>query len=564
MTGIEGRSILVLGGGGMVGTAVCRELLGHQPARVAIAARREAKARQAVGQLSAEHPELADRLVPVWGDVFLRAEWQGERGDARGEILADREKRRRAAADILDPIDDEILRSSLLFEMVMGLAPELKGAPAEIVVDCMNTATAVSYQDIYGMGRRLIGLAGSEDADTDWPQEVETLIAALSVPQLVRHVQILYAAMRDARTQAYVKVGTSGTGGMGFNIPYTHGEEKPSRLLLSKAALAGAQTMLTFLMARTPDAPRLVREIKPTALIGWHEIAHAPVRSRGGKIPLFDCPLDRAVSIEQKPNLVSEGDFGISTGDILEGVYIDTGENGLFTADEFAAITTLGQMELITPEEVARTVTAELLGGDTGRDVIAAFDGSVSGPTYRAGYLRQTALARLRQLEDEHGQAVAYEVLGPPRLSKLLYEAYLLKSVFGDLSTVINMHPQEISVALAKRVEEDTNLRRRILSIGIPILLPDGTRLLRGPMIKSDSAHSGWVDLTANNMRKWQVRLTEIRLGIQAEFSGNTSSQCERIFSASRAWPTTPEFPAPGEIVGWIFLREEGGRRQKS
>lgn len=563
MTGIEGRSVLVLGGGGMVGTAVCRELLKHEPARVAIAARREAKARRAVARIGAEHPEAADRLVPVWGDVFLRTEWQGATADARGEILADRGKRRRAAADILDPLDDGILRSSLLFEMIMGLAPGLEDAPAEIVVDCMNTATAVGYQDVYATAHRLIALARSGDADTDWPREVETLAMALSVPQLVRHLQILYAAMREARTQAYVKVGTSGTGGMGFNIPYTHGEEKPSRLLLSKAALAGAQTMLTFLMARTPDAPRLVREIKPTALIGWHEIAHGPVRRRGREIPLVDCPPDSAVSIERESNLVPEGDFGVSAGDTLRGVYIDTGENGLFTADEFAAITTLGQMELITPEEVACTVVAELLGGTTGRDVIGALDGSVSGPTYRAGYLRQAALARLRQLEQEHGQAVAYEILGPPRISKLLYECYLLKDVLGDVSTVLDMSPEELSVALAGRVEEDIELRRRILSIGIPILLPDGVRLLRGPVIKSDSARSGWVDLTPENMRKWQERLAEIRREIDAETAGATSSQAERIFTASRERLPTAEFSDPGEIVGWIFLREEAGGRQK-
>jgi predicted dinucleotide-binding enzyme len=564
MTGVEGRSILVLGGGGMVGTAVCRELLARKPARIAIAARREAKARQAVRQLSADHPELADRLIPVWGDVFLRAEWQGKTGGARGEILADGEKRRRAIADTIDPLDDDILRSSLLFRMIMGLAPGLEGARAEIVVDCMNTATAVSYQDIYGLARRLAGLAETNDADTDWPREVETLMAALSVPQLVRHVQVLYAAMREASTQAYVKVGTSGTGGMGFNIPYTHGEEKPSRLLLSKAALAGAQTMLTFLMARTPDAPPLVREVKPAALIGWHEIAHGPIRSRGKEIPLFDCPPDSAVSIKQKSNIIAQGDFGIGTGDRLEGVYVDTGENGVFTADEFSAITTLGQMQLITPEEVARTVVAELLGGNTGRDVIAALDGSVSGPTYRGGYLRQAALTRLRQLEDQHGQAVAYEVLGPPRLSKLLYEAHLLKSVLGDVSTVIGMRPEELSDAVASRVEEDVNLRRRILSIGIPILLPDGARLLRGPVIKSANAHGGWVDLTPENMGKWQTRLAEIRREIDAELHGDTSSHSERIIAASRKWAPTPVFYEPGEIAGWVFLREEGGWRQKS
>jgi hypothetical protein len=306
-----------------------------------------------------------------------------------------------------------------------------------------------------------------------------------------------------------------------------------------------------------------VREIKPTALIGWHRIAHGPVRGRSGDIPLFDCPPDDAVSITQSPNLVPEGDFGFDTGDKLEGVYIDTGENGLFTADEFAAITTLGQMELITPEDVARTVTAELLGGETGHDVIAALDGAVSGPTYRGGYLRQAALNHLRQLEDQYGQAVAFEILGPPRLSKLLYEGYLLKTVVGDAATVIGMHPDQLSAALAKRVAEDASLRRRMLSIGIPILLPDGTRLLRGPMIKSDTSHSGWVDLTADNMRKWQTRLKEFCREARPGIVSDTSSQNERIFAASGTEAATGASFEPGEIVGWIFLREEEGSRRR-
>ena len=87
MTGIEGRSVLVLGGGGMVGTAVCRELARHEPARIAIAARREAKARRAVAELAAAFPEQAERFVPLWGDVFLRAEWQ-EDGGGRDAVIA--------------------------------------------------------------------------------------------------------------------------------------------------------------------------------------------------------------------------------------------------------------------------------------------------------------------------------------------------------------------------------------------------------------------------------------------------------------------------------------------
>jgi len=563
MPGIEGRNVLVLGGGGMVGTAVCRELAALKPALLAVAARRGHKARKIVEQISSEFPNLADRIVPVSGDVFLRAEWQADGGDARARVMTDRKKRRQVIADMLDPLDETILHSSHLFQMIAGSARGLDGSRAEIVIDCMNTATAVSYQDIYSLARHMVDLAESGNAETDWPKEVDILLAALSVPQLVRHIQILYAAMRNAGTQAYVKVGTSGTGGMGFNIPYTHGEEKPSRLLLSKAALAGAQTLLTFLMARTPDAPPMVREIKPTALIGWHEIGFGPIRRHGREFALYDCPAEDAVSLQDAANLAPAGNFGRDTGEKLEGVYIDTGENGVFTADEFSAITTLGQMQLITPEEVARTVVAELLGGNTGRDVVAALDGSVSGPTYRAGYLRQSALTRLRQLEAQHGQAVAFEILGPPRLSKLLYEAHLLKSETGMLDAAIEADPEELAHALAKQVGDGVDMRRRILSIGVPILLPDGERLLRGPIIKSADAHQGWVDLTPANMRRWQMRLRNIRDTMATELGGDSSSLHPRIFSASRDWAGELGFPDIGEIAGWIFRTEEQGQRQK-
>src|SRR3954451_18145037 len=101
------------------------------------------------------------------------------------------------------------------------------------------------------------------------------------MPRLIRHIQIMYRGMIDAATSVYVKVGTTGTGGMGLNIPYTHSEERPSRVLLSKTAMAGAQSMLLFLMARTPGAP-ITKEIKPAAVIAWKKMGFGPI-VRGGK-----------------------------------------------------------------------------------------------------------------------------------------------------------------------------------------------------------------------------------------------------------------------------------------
>jgi hypothetical protein len=560
---IEGKNILVLGGGGMVGLAVCRELLAHRPSRLVIASRRKFKACATEQALSKAFPSTKTQIIPVWGDVFLRAEWQSETGSARDNVLSDTIKRRRLIADIIDPLDEDIIGSSLLVKFILGTAPELGGMPADLVADCMNTATAVSYQDVYTMARHLFNLAQANEPHTDWPMEVETLLASLSVPQLVRHVQLLYEAMRRANTEAYVKVGTSGTGGMGFNIPFTHGEEKPSRLLLSKTSMAGAQSLLNFLMARTPEAPAIVKEIKPTALIGWKSIQHGNVQRRGRDVMLYDCPPGQAVSIHDANHLVPKGDYGLRLGKPLQGVFIDTGENGKFSASEFSVITALGLMELVTPEEVAHNAVSELNGTNTGRDVIAALDGSVMPPSYRGGYLRQAALDQLRQLESRHGESVAFEILGPPRLSKLLFEAYLLKRTGKTLLQIISESPLNLSQNLEKEIYGNNELRQHMISIGIPILLADGEHLLRGPVIKSEDAHHGWVDLTAANMQTWQNRLQSIDDLMRAETKRDTSSHHDQLFHASRLRGIETEFPDIGEVVAWIFIHEDQGVRGK-
>ncbi len=561
---IRGKTTLVLGGYGLVGMAVCRELLGQAPARLVVGSLRREQSERAIEELRREPNGSRVELVPAWGDILLRAEWQTEDSEVhpRVAILRDTDRRRRLAADILDEMDEEILTASLLYQLITGQANGLGGIPADIVVDCVNTATAVAYQNIFENAHRLQDriLQGEE---TDWPQEVERLLTSLYVPQLVRHMQILYDAMLRAGTQAYVKVGTSGTGGMGFNIPYTHGEERPSRVLLAKSAVAGAQTMLLFLLALTPHGPKVVKEIKPTAGIAWKEIAHGPIRTGGHDFPLYDCSPSEAVRLADPASLLPNGDFGAPTGEVLESVFIDTGENGLFSVGEFTAITTLGQMMFVTPEEIAQNVVSEIVGRNTGRDVIGALDASVMGPSYRGGFMRQTALNRLHQLEAEHDvDSVAFELLGPPRLSKLLFEAYLFKRACEGISEAIRRDSADLSQAFAALIEQDGRLRRHILSIGIPILLPDGEHLLRGPVLKSPDAENGWVDLTPANVARWQARLKRLQEDLEASQTAGSGSRVERSYPSLRRWVADDSFDV-GEIVGWLFNTEEQGRRGK-
>jgi hypothetical protein len=351
---------------------------------------------------------------------------------------------------------------------------------------------------------------------------------------------------------------------MGFNIPYTHGEERPSRVLLSKSAVAGAQTLLTFLIGRTPGGPTIVKEIKPTAVIAWKDIGYGPIRRGGRELALFDCPISQAVSLDDPHARLPEGEFGTKTGEILRSVYIDTGENGLFAAAEFAAITTLGQMEYVTPEEIAANIVAEIRGGATGHDVIQALDGAVMGPSYRAGILRQAALARLRQLQAQHGDSsIAFEILGPPRLSKLLYEAHLLQQECGTLAGVLERKAADLAAALEERLGRQAELRQRILSIGIPILLSDGRRLLRGPSLKSQDAEHGWVDLTPDNIARWQQRIAGLRAFLKVAANAPAGSAVDRVYPSAASWSAEDTFDV-GEVVGWLFINEEKGRRGKA
>ena len=135
--------------------------------------------------------------------------------------------------------------------------------------------------------------------------------------------------MHDSKTKIYVKIGTSGTGGMGLNIPYTHSEEKPSRVLLSKSAVAGAQTLLLFLMGRTPDSG-IIKEIKPAAAIAWKRITFDEIKKRGKPIEIVDVPLTEALPLKDEFEIKLDKKFN-KAGYNLRSVFIDTGENGIFS-----------------------------------------------------------------------------------------------------------------------------------------------------------------------------------------------------------------------------------------
>ncbi len=567
---IKNKTVLVIGGWGLVGSAVCRKFMEEQPRRMIVTSLLKEEALEAVEHLRQDYPNVGKGyFVPWWGNIFVRYQLKDL---SREEILGNENYRAMVIDDIVEELTPQVLKRSSLYHLMQQYKPD-------IVVDCVNSATAIAYQDLFQVSREVlqnIRLARRKKAVEPLAVAAEKLLCTLYVPQLIRHVQLMYRSMSEAKTKIYVKIGTSGTGGMGLNIPYTHSEERPSRVLLSKSAVAGAHTLLLFLMGRTPDAP-ITKEIKPTAAIAWKRVGFGEIKKRGRPIELVDCPPERAVRLGAKLQLFDRA-AAQPTGSTLKSVFIDTGENGIFSRGEFEAISTPGQMEFVTPEEIAECVVFEVKARNTGHDIINALDNATMSPTYRAGFMFSGAMRMMQKLEQQHGvDSVAFEMLGPPRLSKLLYEAYLLKRCFTNMRTVARTDAATLSKALTNLITEDAELRSHIISIGIPILLPDGKSLLRGPVIKIPPArgedalpvtakgidhwaHDGWVDLRAKNMELWRSRFKHIIREVESLPPTETSS---RTMHTREYWNNLSEID-PGKVCGWLFTYEEKGKRMKA
>ena len=585
------KKAMVLGGSGLVGYQVARKLAaGTGIDEVVIVARYQGETREAVEKLRSEFPRLQVR--GFYGDIFLPGD--PAPADREGMVQPKRQDptlRRRLFQDTYRDFESAYA-DSFLSRLIRETKPD-------VVVDCVNTATGISYQDVF---TTCLAVQSDLDAGDKGAQElredVEKLMVSVSIPQLILHIRILTRALTEVGTRLYLKVGTTGTGGMGLNIPYTHGEERPSPQLLNKTAIAFAHTGMLFLMARTPGGP-IIKEVKPAALIGYRGVEYRNAMGRQYHRVDEEGRIEYQLGEQHEPYVLYRarqmklGTYLDLTPDAsayekletpdgsttVKVPLVDTGENGLFTRGEFEAITALDQMEYITPEEIADICLMEIMGAGTGRDVVSAVDSSVLGSTYKAGLLRPAALEMLERLEARHGiPSIALGRLGPPGLAKHLFEAYLIRRVYETLDGVLALEKggepaaERMSRELYAELEKLPLVSGLAISIGIPILCPDGETLLRGPFIsappyrkfrrevevspeKLDEYTTTWVDLRPKRMAWWI-----------ATFKKMHESRTTRL---GESWATAQVNRATyfsdrieiGSVVAWIFSTQDEGFR---
>jgi len=182
--------------------------------------------------------------------------------------------------------------------------------------------------------------------------------------------------------------------------------------------------------------------------------------------------------------------------------------------------------------------------------------------------LRASALARLRSLEQEtQSRAVAYEMLGPPRLTKLLWESHLCGLLRPSVRALAQSRPVELAAEAYARVQRDSGVRSHILSVGIPILTPDGEGLYRGSVVvvpadgadPRAAAPRGWVDLRPDQFGVWIKRAQQM-VAQDADRAGRAAESGSDVDWMAIGADDPIE---PARFATWVFRFEDRGERIK-
>jgi len=622
----ESLRVLVLGGAGQCGIEICRQLCSRDVEAIFVHDLELERAEAALGAIRAGIDPRTE-LVASAGDVFDPATvktWEFVPADGvvarvcRPAVTGTADGAQRLEgllAARLGAFATEVVKESLIWNLVDAYRPQ-------VVVDTINTATVLGYRgdviqsgrtvasqahrifrtlredapdplDVANLGNHIERLTGERARATagDLVDVLKTSVhmaAFLDTAAMIRFVQCLHALFqggpetRVPEFQRYVKVHTTGLGGMGFNIRYTHGdtgEPGLSTKLLGKVCATGSFTQLLMTLAHTPGCD--VRVVVPATLIGFAKPDDAVIRGPDGvALPLVDSrelvPCDGSSSLGRA--LEDSAGRVVDTGEQLEVPYLSSGENNPYGIEDISAITALGQMGCVTKEEVARA-TVECVAGDARYDVLTAMDSALLLPTQTAAVERDRLLGQIGR-KDKTGYRLPSVSVGNlgPTIAKHLYEVEIIRAAFETVERVVlEADPTRMALRACSYLLEDREgaiLRRQIVSVGIPIFLakgpgrcglllgkrllfpdPGDADALARPLDPEDSQvqawlAQGWIDLTGPRMEWWHERFREVLEALDTDRA------------VSRNWFDPRQPFSAGQFLAHLYSISGGQRKE--
>ena len=487
---MEYNTILFIGTG-QIGKAVLNQVLKKQPKRIIIHNLTENKSIKVCEQFSKKYPEI--EFICSYGNIFMPYKLK----DLSNDNLY--EKSEKIIEYFYNEINNNVLEKSRIVTLIKKYKPNL-------IIDAINTATVLgnSYNPEDNLKRL-----------SDDPIACATkLMVDDYTTKIINFIYSLKYGIETYNVKKYVKVSTTGLGGMGVNMPYTHGDNPKINLssaLMGKIAASGVLHQLLWNLQHTKGIN--VSLIIPGTFVGYDSVLDEPIETDKGLLYKRKSPKPYKLVLGE--NIKYNNNV---TKDYLHFPVVRAGENHVYSKMELEVLTSIGQMEGIAKEEVANKVM-ECIYGNSSNDVLVAMDNAMLKPTYLGREMVYDIYDKFDKFDFING--IATGNLGV-NLSKQLYELYLIKVSYPHLSDLKNESIDDI----VKKVNDALNQRliEEIITLGIPILTFDNKFYIGDysliPSEKDDKtinsdniekwAKLGWVDLRKENIECWIKKLFEI------------------------------------------------------
>ena len=537
------KTILVLGVG-QIGKAITKRILEHKPDRIILHNLTKKESDYCCLYFSKICKNI--EFIPSYGDIFLPFGFNK---------LTTIEEQLQNKYELLNffysDLSPEILKKSTLYNLVQKWKPYL-------IIDAINSGTVLGNH----YKPELILSKVSNEATVDVDTSTEILLNDF-VPKAINFVYSLKLVMEDFEIKKYLKVSTTGLGGMGMNMPYTHGDTPKASLsfaLMGKISAAGVLHQLLWNLSHTTHYN--ISLLIPSTFVGYDSTKFEPIETDMGLIKKIDNP--KKIKIKDGDTLTYSK--GISD-EYLEFPVVRAGENHVYSLYELSVLTAVGQMEAITKEEVANAAMEDICG-KANRNMLNYMDSGMLTSTFAGKVMVEKIKSEIKLLmQKNNSTSIATGNLGVT-VAKRLYELHIIKQVCKTVESLKNIDIKKLCDLVTRNIENNKDLIIEILSLGLPIVMEDNNMFIGEYSLFPDKGCNltitkdrlekwiqvGWVDLRVENILFWKETIDYVYNDAQKVLRDKGFILNRDVFSISNDYDI-------GEVLAYYYNLQEKGRK---
>lgn len=475
------KTILFIGTG-QIGKAILNKMLLSNPQKIIIHNLTEEESIFICNKFKKKYPNI--EFIPSYGNIFMPYSLK----DLSNRNLYDKSE------DIINYFYSEISQSIFEKSTIVTL---IKKYEPSLIVDAINTATVLgnAYNPEYNFK------CYHEDSSSCSTK----LMVDDYTTKIINFVYSLKYGIETYNVEKYVKVSTTGLGGMGINMPYTHGDNPKINLssaLMGKIAASGVLHQLLWNLEHTMG--NNVSLIIPATFVGYDSVKSEPIETDKGL--LFKRTVPKSYKITDTKKIKYNDTI---TDEYLKFPVVRAGENHVYSKMELNVLTAIGQMEGITKEEVANKVI-DCIQGKSSNDILLALNNAMLKPTYLGREMIYDINNKFNNIKYSYG--IATGNLGVT-LSKKLYELYLIKDAYPTVTKLKSENIDNIVKEVNTKITD--SIIEEIITLGIPLLDYNNNFYIGDyslvPNVNEDNNLSkeniekwskiGWVDLRKDNIQ---------------------------------------------------------------